>query len=270
MTTPASIKTAATVAMVSVCVLALPPDAPGQVPGPAIDLRPIRLPRLEEQPIILSSEEEPEDGDFEAEYIVRLYEEEGCSNADEFIEFRVWLDEGSGEYKLDVGFQKNDFWDRRISSVGPDGNDNYPAVWSLYADSYCSDHLESGTGEKDQVDHNDEARSCRARVSSNRDWCWFYAFEGSNQRHACMPFKLYKHGNTSNVVLELSCLDTDFWNDRPSSIETTTQGGGTCTWTFYKDDNYDGQSMQLSEEQTADDLGSMDNEITSIKLVIDD
>ncbi|MCP3905928.1 MAG: hypothetical protein GY715_20070 [Planctomycetes bacterium] len=249
--------------VITLLVLVLPTDAPGQQMISDDRMQP-RFPILGTPYIIASSRE---DGEMARDYTVTLCEDD--NHGGEWLTIRVWLDESINEYKVDIDYA-GFFWNNRISSIGPEGGD-YPANWTLYDNSGCDGYLESGSGEKDQVDHNDMASSARARVPDNRDWCWFYIYEHKNQGGKCLPFKLYKHGNSSNYVLEITGLD-DHWNDYVSSIDTDTQGGSNFSWKFYKNSNFSGTNLTLSggaDDEDLDDNG-LENAITSIRLIVND
>jgi hypothetical protein len=177
-------------------------------------------------------------------------------------------------YKMglsDVG----DWWDGRISAVSCFSNS--AAEWVVYDHPNCSAYLESGSGSKD-LDHNDDAGSIQFECPSNKDYtnlmfCNHVDCDGDEKQR--IRLNKFGDGRGAEVVWEVRVLDSH-WEDDISGIETGVNGNlpkDHAYWLFYRGYNFNGggePDLVLRDNDECWDLGTLDDDISSLRLVITD
>lgn len=180
-----------------------------------------------------------------------------------------------GKYRLAISDVSN-WWDNRISAI--ECFENYPCHWWVYDDVECGTFLEEGDGgECWDLEHNDTVASLKFRANEQRTWFTFCEHDDcGGEGH---QLRLYTYGNSYEVVWELRCLD-GHWNDKISAVESGVSGplnGDHAYWYFYKHKDFKNSENKkhppdliLKDNDENWDLGEMDNQITSFRLVISD
>ncbi len=177
-----------------------------------------------------------------------------------------------GEYKLavtDVG----GYWDDIISSI--ECFDNYPAHWLIYDGLHCADFLLEGDGSTNlSGSNNDAAASLKFRCPSDKDVTWFTFCEHENCGGKAHQIRLYKHGNSYEVVWEVRQLD-GHWNDNISAVESAKSGTlpkANAYWYFYRDKDFNSNgNADLILKNNNDFMyvgDDLNDKITSFRLVI--
>jgi hypothetical protein len=183
--------------------------------------------------------------------------------------------EKSGDYEVAVNVVSL-WWNDRISSLKC--VDGYPAHWWIYDAYECGTLLAEGDGSASQLDpHNDATEALKFKCPADKDWASLEFCENENYGGSKHAVKLYKDGSSSEIVWEVRLLD-GHWNDRISSIETGLNGTLTkahAYWYFYKDADFNnaggGQpDLVLKDGQTKSSLGTLNDKISSMRLVLTD
>jgi hypothetical protein len=200
-----------------------------------------------------------------------VYWNDNPSSYGDKITYDAYVD--GGEYELaltDVG----DWWDGRISAFHC--NSDYPAYWWIYDHPECSSYMDEGEGSANlSGSNNDDLGSIKFQCPSDKQRTWFKFCEHHDCEGKTHPLRLYKNQNSYEVVWEMPRLDGR-WNDEISGLESGVNGTlpkEHAYWYFYRDAEFNSNGpADLILEDNDDDwsLGSLDDAITSFRLVISD